>query len=181
MRSMDARGNHVAIRDETPADHAAGERVLRQAFHGGDEANLVRALRNGGHVVISLVAEANEVMGHIVFSRLRIESATASVDGLAMAPLAVDPAFQRRGIGSAMVRAGLERAKSLGERIVFVLGDPAYYGRFGFSAETAKSFECVYACEAFQALLLGDALPGVMVGRVVYAPPFDALGGGEHS
>jgi putative acetyltransferase len=170
------------ICEASVSDAEAIDAIHRRAFGGPAEADLVRSLGEGGHTRVPLVAVIDSyVVGHILLSRLHIIGADETRDGLALAPLAVDPQFQGQGIGTALVRAGLERATSLRERIVFVLGDPAYYGRFGFSAEAAKSFECVYACEAFQVLRLGDVLPGEMVGRVVYAPPFDALGGGEHS
>jgi putative acetyltransferase len=169
------------VREASAGDAEAIDAIHRRAFSGPVEADLVRLLCDGGYVCVSLVAvEESEVVGHVLFSRLHIVGASETRDGLALAPLAVDPALRRRGIGTALVLAGLERAKSLGERIVFVLGDPAYYGRFGFTAEAAAGFECVYACEAFQVLLLGDTLPGGMIGKVLYAPPFDALGGGEH-
>lgn len=169
-------GDNFGVRGEEAADIVAVERVLTSAFGGSTEAMLVRALRRRGHAVISLVAERDGIVGHIMFSRLQMVGPNKKANGLALAPLAVDPAFQRRGIGSALVRAGLDRARAVGERIVFVLGDPGYYGRFGFSAEAAMGFECVYACEALQAIVLDGDWPGAAKGKVVYPPPFAALG-----
>jgi putative acetyltransferase len=169
------------IRESSASDAEGIDSIHRQAFGGHAEADLVRSLCDGGYARVSLVAAVeNSVVGHVLFSRLHVVVTGGTRDGLALAPLAVEPAFQRRGIGAALVRDGLEQAKVMGERIVFVLGDPAYYGRFGFAAEAAAGFECVYACAAFQALLLGGELPGGMHGEVVYAPPFDALGDGAH-
>jgi putative acetyltransferase len=151
----------IDIREASASDAEAIDAIHRRAFGGPVEADLVRSLCDDGYSRVSLVAIVeSSVVGHVLFTRLHVAEKGRSWDGLALAPLAVDPAFQRRGVGTALVHAGLEQAKFLGERIVFVLGDPAYYGRFGFSAEAAKGFECVYACEAFQALLLGNALPG---------------------
>lgn len=167
----------MEIRDHQRDDDEAIRGVLVRAFGGEAEADLVDALCNEGDAVLSLVAVNEAVVGHALFSRLRVQRSSGTESGLALAPLAVDPEFQRRGIGSALVRAGLERAREMGERIVFVLGDPAYYGRFGFSAELARGFECVYACEAFGAVLLDGDLPGGMTGTVVYPRPFAELGG----
>ncbi|RIK76976.1 MAG: GNAT family N-acetyltransferase [Planctomycetota bacterium] len=165
------------IRDEMGDDGAAVDAVLVRAFGGRGEAELVAALRRERHVAVSLVATVDRaVVAHLLFSRLQIFRPGNVDAGLSLAPLAVDPAFQRRGIGSALVRAGLDRARAVGERIVFVLGDPGYYGRFGFSAEAAMGFECVYACEALQAIVLDGDWPGAAKGKVVYPPPFAALG-----
>lgn len=167
----------MQIRDELTADFDAIDAVLERAFGGRVESELVVSLRSGGHAPIALVATAGDaIVGHIVFCRLQVVWTDGAKDALGLAPLAVAPDFQRQGIGAALVNAGLERARKAGESIVFVLGDPAYYGRFGFSAEAAQGFECVYACEAFQVLNLGKEPPDRMRGKIVYPPPFDALG-----
>src|SRR5215204_5594172 len=129
----------VTIRPETPADAAAVDDVNRLAFGGDAEAALVAALRAGGYARVSLVAEADEqVVGHVLFSRLPIEAgAGVVVEALALAPLAVRPSFQRRGIGTRLVGAGLRACAGQGHRIVVVLGHPEYYPRFGFSAALA--------------------------------------------
>jgi putative acetyltransferase len=169
---------HPLIREETPGDYEAVDGVLRRAFGSAAEAELVRSLRSGGFARVSLVAAvAANVVGHILLSRLRVISGEDETAALALAPLAVDPLHQRRGIGAALVRAAIDRGGGLGESLVFVLGDPAYYGRFGFSAAAATKFECVYACEAFQALPLGNAVIST-AGKIIYPPPFGELGEG---
>jgi putative acetyltransferase len=164
------------IRPETVADRDAIAEVHRLAFGQDAEGQLVAALRAGGFLRVSLVAEAaGRVVGHVLFGDLAIESAGGRVAALALAPLAVAPDHQRRGIGSALVREGLRLCVGRGDRIVIVVGDPAFYGRFGFSAPPAERLESPYAGPAFQALeLVPGALDGV-AGAVVYPPPFAAF------
>jgi putative acetyltransferase len=164
------------IRRETAADREPIAHVHRLAFGQEAEARLVDALRDGGYLAMSLVAEDDgQVVGHIAFSMLRITTASGDVPALSLAPVAVLPARQREGIGSALIRAGLDAARAAGHRVVIVLGEPAYYRRFGFRAELAAPLRSAYACEAFQSLELSpDSLDGVE-GDVVYPPPFAAL------
>jgi putative acetyltransferase len=151
--------------------------VNRLAFDGReDEARLVEGLRQGGYARVSLVEEvAGRVVGHILFSDLPIVTPCGTVSTLALAPMAVVPELQRRGIGSALVRAGLEHARRARHRIVVVLGHPPFYPRFGFSASLARALVAPYSGDAFMAVeLVPGALTGVR-GRVEYPPPFDAL------
>jgi len=141
------------IRFAGPADHIAIDTVTTAAFGRPDEARLVGRLRTEGDAMFELVAEeAGAVVGHILFSRL-----WADRDELyaALAPVSVAPGRQGTGVGSALVRTGLERAPQFGAMGVLVLGDPAYYGRFGFRRETALGVSSPYsALPAFQALAL---------------------------
>jgi putative acetyltransferase len=143
------------IRHVRPMDHLAIEAVIAAAFGRGDEGDLVNRLRADGDVVFELVAEqAGEVVGHILFSRLWADRRELYA---ALAPLAVRPDLQNSGLGSALVRAGLENGREFGCHGVLVLGDPAYYGRFGFSAEAARQVSAPYrGLAAFQALALED-------------------------
>ena len=167
------------IRPETPADAAGIYAANQQAFRGRDaEPRLVNAIRDSEHFVpdLSLVAEADgQIIGHVLFSRIHIETENGQVPALALAPAAVLPAFQGQGIGSALIRRGLKESKRLGHSIVIVLGHPTYYPRFGFSAALAKSLECPFGnCgDAWMALeLVPGALDGIR-GRVVYPPAFN--------
>lgn len=141
------------IRYARAGDHPAIAGVVAAAFGREDEAKLVERLRAEGDVICELVAEeAGDVSGHILFSRL-----WADRSGLfgALAPLAVKPEGQRAGVGSALVRAGLDSAREFGCLGLLVLGDPAYYGRFGFSAEAAAQVQAPFrGLAAFQALAL---------------------------
>ena len=166
----------VTIRDERDGDQGEIGRINRLAFGGDDEARLVVALRDGACVRTSLVAEIDgKIIGHILFSELQIVSPQDSIPALALAPLAVLPEWQRQGVGSVLVRRGLDACRARGHRIVFVLGHPEFYPQFGFSAEAARKFETVYAGGAF---MVAELVPGALAGAsgsVRYAPPFDGL------
>lgn len=161
---------------ETAGDHHAVRVVNRLAFGRDDEARLVDSLRDGGYVRMSLVAEVGgAVVGHILFSDLPIISTNGTIPALALAPMAVIPEWQRKGIGSELVKQGLTACRELGHRIVIVLGHPRFYPRFGFSAELARNLESPYAGEAFMAAeLVEDALQGIS-GRAEYPAPFASL------
>lgn len=166
------------IRPEVPADHAAVHQLNRRVFGQDAEAVLVDALREGGYAVASLVAEVKgTIVGHILFCRLPIRTATGVVEAVSLAPLAVLPEHQRRGIGTALVRAGLEACRASHHRIAVVLGHPDFYLRFGFSPDLARRLESPFGNgEAWMAIeLVPGALDGVE-GRVEYPPPFAALG-----
>jgi putative acetyltransferase len=161
------------VRPETPADREAVYRVNRLAFGQDEEAALVDALRSG-YSRVSLVAEVDGVVvGHILFSDLPILTDSGIVSALALAPMAVLPEYQRRGIGSALIRAGLAACGEAGHRIVVVLGHADFYPRFGFSAKLAESLVSPFSGRDswMAAELVPGALAGVR-GRVQYAPPF---------
>jgi putative acetyltransferase len=164
----------VAVRAEVPGDLDAIRSVNRLAFGQEDEAALVDALRDGGHVRASLVAEVDgRVVGHILFSELPIVTSTGMVPALALAPMAVLPEFQHLGIGSELVRCGLDVCRDAGHMIVVVLGHPRFYPRFGFSPALAARLASPFSGkESFVAAeLVPGALDGV-AGRVEYPPPF---------
>jgi putative acetyltransferase len=162
-----------SIRPETPDDLDVIRAVNRIAFESDDEPLLVDALREGGHVLASLVAEVDgEVVGHILFTALPIETLDGTLHAAALAPMAVQPEFQNQGIGSALVLAGLARCRDLALDAVVVLGHPEYYPRFGFSAELAENLRAPFEGPAFMAI---DLKPGILEGcdgLVRYAPPF---------
>ena len=164
----------MQIRNETPQDHSAADQINEIAFGGPDEAALVRALRSSA--LLSLVAVIDGVpAGHVLFSPLPLVRGDERLAAAALAPLAVLPEFQRQGVGSALSRAGLER---LGDcPVVIVLGDPAYYGRFGFRAAAGFGVSGKYAGagDAFMALELA---PGALAGgewRTDYPAAFDGV------
>ena len=160
----------MKIRDEQTTDSVAIARVIEQAFGRTDEARLVENLRSAGDVAFALVAETEDgVIGHVLLSRME-----APFQALALAPLSVLPQHERRGIGAELTRAALDRARAEGWDAVFVLGDPKYYGRFGFSAELAQGFISLYAGPHLMVLPLGDALPK-RTGPIDYPAAFATL------
>lgn len=158
---------------ERSDDAAAIYEVVAAAFGRADEARLVDKLRSDGLARVSAVAVARgKIVGHVLFSELRIEGAQSERSALALAPLAVLPECQNLGIGSALARFGLDECRRAHYRLVFVLGHPGYYPRFGFSVERARGFECEYAGDHFMALELAPGALETARGRIVYPAPF---------
>jgi putative acetyltransferase len=155
------------------AERAAIHSINEAAFGGGEEADLVDNLRASGDVLVSLVAEYEaRTAGHILFSRMWIGKPGGLVPAVALAPLAVLPECQRRGIGGALIRHGLELLRALDEKLVIVVGHPGYYPRFGFSSEKARGLDSPFPAEAFMALeVQAGALDGIR-GRVIYPAAF---------
>jgi putative acetyltransferase len=163
----------VEIRGRTAADDAAIRQLNDDTFGGHYESRLIEDLRAAGLDAVELVAiENDDIVGHILFSVLATTIDRQTVPALALAPMAVRPDRQRRGIGSALVRAGLDLARDRDWRAVIVLGHKGYYPRFGFSAALARPLEAPFSGDAFMALELApDALRGEK-GRVTYPPAF---------
>ena len=172
MRFVSTAGN-VIVRGECPEDYGQVRLVNEAAFGQPDEADLVDSLRNEGVVLASLVAELEtRVVGHILFSRMSIETASGRVPAVALAPMAVLPEQQRRGIGGKLIKHGLDLLRRQGEQIVIVVGHPDYYPRFGFSTDKARSLASPFPPEVFMALeLRPGALDGVR-GKVGYPDAF---------
>jgi putative acetyltransferase len=125
--------------------------------------------------VLSLVAvEEGLIVGHVLISRMQAEGDGRPYRAVGLAPVAVLPERQKQGIGSVLIREALDRLRAQGEEIVFLVGESAYYRRFGFDAATAAPFASPYAGPYFMALALGDIdLPAA--GRADYAPAFAGL------
>lgn len=156
----------ISIHTENSEDHAAIRNVTAAAFGRDAETKLVDALRADSDSVISLVAlEGDEIVAHVQFSRMA-EPAGA----LGLGPVSVRPDRQMKGIGTRLIRAGLDRAREAGWRWVIVLGEPAYYGRFGFDAAPLRNFVSPFAGVYLQALALNQPLPEK--GTITYAPAF---------
>lgn len=167
----------IAIREEREEDRAAVRRVVERAFGRGDEADLVERLHRDGDVIVARVAVADgAVVGYVLFSRLRVDGGRAPLAAASLAPLAVLPALQRRGIGSALVRHGLEACRAAAVDAVFVLGDPAYYERFGFDSASARRFASPFPVDAFMALALRPGALGGAAGVLRFAPAFGLAG-----
>lgn len=159
------------IRSERPEDVSAIRAVLTDAFSSGAEAALVEALRKSGRLSISLVAlEGDEIVGHIAFSPVTVAGVSG---GLGLAPVAVKTARQSEGIGSDLIREGLSPAAGSAAPFVVVLGEPAYYGRFGFTPASSFGLTGEHGGgDAFQVLELVDGVLPRGAGLVRYAPEF---------
>jgi putative acetyltransferase len=120
------------IRKEEEKDHQQVREIVQAAFPSEAESKLVDALRANGKAIISLVAvHGEEVLGHILFSPITT-TPPSEAKGIGLAPVAVKPVCQSRGIGSQLIRDGLELCQQLHYDYCVVLGSPEYYGRFGF-------------------------------------------------
>ncbi|WP_166416245.1 GNAT family N-acetyltransferase [Cochlodiniinecator piscidefendens] len=158
------------IRAERDTDRKAIYAITEAAFGQPDEANLVDLLRADGDSAISLVAHrVGVIIGHIMFSPMSGEKPI-----LGLAPVSVAPVMQGKGVGASLIKAGLDMARIKGYSGAFVLGNPDYYSRFGFSAALAKGFSCPYEGKNFMAIeLKTGALERPFA--VEYAPAFSKL------
>ncbi len=168
----------IVVRPEAAADIDAIDAVVRAAFGQPDEAELVAALRRAGDATVSLVATQDDaIIGHVLYSPIRLAAAPPRVRILGLAPMAVRPDRQRAGVGTRLGQAGLAACASSGATALVVLGHADYYPRFGFIPASQFGLRSVYDApnEAFMALeLTPGALAGVS-GVVEYAPAFAAL------
>ena len=168
----------ITIRIERPQDAAPVRMVNEQAFGRAAEADIVDRLRGTCGDCLSLAAEEEDgdVVGHVLFSPAIVEGHESSVVGMGLAPLAVMPSRQRQGVGSALVRRGLETLRERGCPFVVVLGHPDYYPRFGFERASAHGLACQWAGlpdDAFMTLILdAGAMEGVS-GVAAYRAEFN--------
>lgn len=186
---MTGGGAQITIRPELASDTASIHAVHCAGFPTPAEADLVDALRAAGNLSVSLVACAEGVprvlgpdsragkgvVGHVALSPVSVEG-TSVARGVGLAPLAVLPAHQRRGIGGELVRAGLQACREQAVDYVVVLGEPAYYRRFGFRAASHWRLESAYdAGDAFMALELTPGCLEGLSGLVRYGEEFQAF------
>ena len=172
--SNEVMPSELIVREERPSDVAAIFAVHAAAFPSDAEARLVDALRAADHLSVSLVAELDgEVVGHASFSPVTLGGAHG---GLGLAPVSVRDSARQQGVAAALIRDGLARCEQSGADFAVVLGDPAYYGRFGFKAAALRQLQGEYGGgAAFQVLeFRADALPAAG-GLVKYAPAFEEL------
>jgi putative acetyltransferase len=168
----------LTFAEEQLSDFAAVDELTAAAFGQPAEARLVQELRRNGGLTLSAVARlASRPVAHVAYSPLTIGGLAASPPVLALAPVAVTPAHQRRGFGSALIRWSLDRLRERGCPAVIVLGEPAFYSRFEFRPASDFGILCPYDVprEYFMAIELhGDALAS-MSGLVEYRPEFAAV------
>lgn len=163
-----ARTKILKIRIETAADAGAIANLLQESFPSPGEAQLTQRLREDGEAVLSLLAEADgHILAYVLFSRM-----VSPQQMLGLGPVATAKAARKQGLASALIREGLTRARADGWRACFVLGNPAFYERFGFRSDFAATFTSAYAGPHFMAIpLQGPEMP-VRTGVAAYAKGF---------
>ena len=162
----------MIIRPARGGDAPAIRTILVAAFDGDAEADLVDRLRADDDLVLALVAEDDGVCGYVAFAKLTVDDNDRTHNAAGLAPIAVEPGRQQQGIGGALIREG-HRLLAGACPLVFVLGEPAYYTRFGYRLDAAIPFESIYAGPYFTALQLDENAP--KRGKVRYPAAFDGL------
>jgi len=163
----------VRVRPAEPRDAAAIRAVHLAAFPTAVEADLVGRLDAGRDSVVSLAVDADgELVGHVLLSRMRVSGDGREFRALGLGPVGVIPGHQGAGLGAALIGGALAIARATGEELVFVLGEPDYYRRFGFSAAAAAPFASPYAGPYFMALALSPDLKLPVAGQAAYAKAF---------
>lgn len=162
------------IRDEHQSDVLAIHNVHERAFGGQYESRLVEMLRNAGRVSLSLVADVeDEVVGHVLFSPVTFDPPLVKHRWVALGPIGVLPEYQGRGIGSVLVRRGLDQCRSAGCDGVVLLGSPGYYSRFGFVQASHHGLSSEFGSgPAFQVSELRQGALEEVEGKVLYPPEF---------
>lgn len=171
----------ILIRPETTADFVAIHELNKTAFGQDNEARLVDLLRQSDAFIpgLSLVAMMDDIIvGHILFTKIKIKDEQGNVfESLALAPMAVQPALQKRGIGGQLIRSGLAEAKTLGYQSVIVLGHEHYYPKFGFVPAEKWQIKAPFdvPSNVFMGIeLVKDGLKGIS-GTVEYPKEFEAV------
>ena len=165
----------VKIRKEQPQDIPLIHQVNKRAFGQLLEADLVDRLRRNCHDLLSLVAVVkDEIVGHILFSSVTVEGEEKTAEGMALAPMAVLPEYQRQGIGSELVRTGIARLANSGCAFVIVLGHVDYYPRFGFEPASRYGVRSEWEVpdDAFMILMLNESVMQGISGVARYRPEF---------
>jgi putative acetyltransferase len=168
----------LIIREERPQDIAAIHRVHELAFGRPHEADLVDALRAGSKVLLGLVAiEGDRLVGHIVFSPVTIDCGNRTFSAVGLAPMAVLPERQRRGIGSQLVKAGLVECRKARYDCIVVLGHPTYYARFGFVPASRYGLKSEYEVpeEAFMVFAWHEGMLKEQGGIARYSTEFRSV------
>jgi putative acetyltransferase len=163
----------MGIRLDESVNWPALYAVYSATFGQLAEADLVQHMHEDGDLILSLMAYDDVPVGHIAYSRLTLHE-TPTLKASVLAPLAVAPSFQKQGIGASLIQDGLKRLANTGYDLVLVLGEPHYYGRFGFSSRLAEKLKTPYDGPYLQALALSDRGKDAH-GLVSYAQAFVEL------
>jgi putative acetyltransferase len=165
----------ITIREEQPQDIKTIHEVNKLAFGKAQEADIVDKLRQNCDELLSLVAVTQDrVVGHILFSPAVIENRQRMVHGMALAPMAVLPEYQRHGIGSKLVQAGIEKLKNRKYPFIIVLGHAEYYPRFGFKPANRSGIRSEWEVpdDVFMMLVLNEPYMKGVSGVAKYRPEF---------
>ncbi|MEL6857070.1 MAG: N-acetyltransferase [Pseudomonadota bacterium] len=161
---------NVWIRQAREEDASAILDLNTAAFGTPDEARIVAELAASGDSLVSLVAHNDrEILGHIQFFKIAVSGEDIAAG---LGPMSVQPELQKRGIGKGLIRLGLTLMEGQNRSLVFVLGHPDYYPKFGFSAELAKAFSAPWSGPAFMALRSSEVTPAA--GQLTYPAAFGA-------
>lgn len=174
------RNREITIRQEKASDFHRIHEVVAAAFGQQEEALLIEALRLDPAYIpqLSLVAlYGNEIVGQILFTKIKIVNGDHVYDSLSLAPVSVDPEHQKSGIGTTLIREGHQRAKDLGYTSVIVLGHADYYPRFGYMPASHWNIYCPFEVPdtAFMALELMPGSLNQVRGKVEYSAPFNSI------
>ncbi|NIO00709.1 MAG: GNAT family N-acetyltransferase [Candidatus Latescibacteria bacterium] len=165
----------IVIREEHAQDTKAIREVNVRAFGQSTEADIVDKLRKNCNDLLSLVAVINDrIVGHILFSEARIECENRTVQGMALAPMAVLPEHQRQGIGSELIKVGIDKLSNSNCPFVIVLGHPEYYPRFGFEPASRHGIRCEWEVsdDTFMVLIIDKSEMKGISGVAKYRPEF---------
>lgn len=148
----------LKIRDAAPADMDSISALNDAAFGTPDEGVITRQLAHDDDSLVSLVAEDEDgrLIGHIEFFRILVNGKDVAAG---LGPMCAAPGCQRQGVGYALIKSGMPRVEQLGRQLVFVLGHPDYYPRFGFHPAVAARYDAPWSGEAFMAIELFESAP----------------------
>jgi putative acetyltransferase len=168
----------VIMREEKSGDEEQIRSVNQHAFEQTEEADIVDKLRQTCPDRISLVAiSEDKIVGHILFTPATIRTKEKIITGMGLAPMAVLPEFQHKGIGSQLVKTGLDIIKKAKYPFAIVLGHPTYYPRFGFVPASRYGIKSEYENvpdEAFMILVFDEAALKGISGVAKYRPEFSS-------
>jgi len=169
----------IKIREERAEDHEVVREIIDKAFGQPEEGRIVDKIRESCEETISLVAvEGEKVVGHIFFSPALIKHNGKTIKGMGLAPMAVHPDYQNKGIGSLLVKDGIKRVRHTGCPFIIVLGHDKYYPRFGFEKASMYGIKPQWdgvPAEAFMVMILDKEKMAGVSGMATYRKEFDEV------